>query len=239
MPSSLAASTTASPCGPAARYRGLVDAGAGADSLTLDGDVLELTEAQQLTEASGFETLNVAAGYWSTSGAVGAFDSVTIDEGAALRVNEIEFGGEASSPILTPSVRTNGLLVLNFGADETVSALDDLTIDGTGQLQLVGDAVFTVDTANIAHTGGTIISNGGLVLTGLLQGDVKTEGTGFFELGAGGTEGSFSGNIINDGRFVFNRSDDYDFLGAFSGSGVLDKMGDGALTFMGDYAFRG
>jgi fibronectin-binding autotransporter adhesin len=218
---------------------GLVDAGAGTDSLTLDGDVLELTEAQQLTEASGFETLNVVAGYWSTSGAVGAFDSVTIDEGAALRVNEIEVGGEASSPILTPSVRTNGLLVLNFGADETVSALDDLTIDGTGQLQLVGDAVFTVDTANIAHTGGTIISNGGLVLTGLLQGDVKTEGTGFFELGAGGTEGSFSGNIVNDGRFVFNRSDDYDFLGAFSGSGVLDKMGDGALTFMGDYAFQG
>lgn len=218
---------------------GLVDAGAGSDSLTLDGDVLELTEAQQLTEASGFETLNVVAGYWSTSGAVGAFDSVTIDEGAALRVNEIEVGGEASSPILTPSVRTNGLLVLNFGADETVSALDDLTIDGTGQLQLVGDAVFTVDTANIAHTGGTIISNGGLVLTGLLQGSVKTEGTGFFELGAGGTEGSFSGNIVNDGRFVFNRSGDYDFLGAFSGSGVLDKMGDGALTFMGDYAFQG
>ena len=218
---------------------GRVDAGAGIDSLTLDGDVLELTEAQRLTEASGFETLKVAAGYWSTSGVVGAFDSVTIDEGAALRVNEIDVGGEANSPILTPSVRTNGLLILNFGADETVSALDDLTIDGTGQLQLIGDAIFTVDTANIAHTGGTTISNGGLVLTGLLQGDVKTEGTGFFELGAGGTEGSFSGNIVNDGRFVFNRSGDYDFLGAFSGSGVLDKKGDGALTFMGDYAFQG
>ncbi|WP_338425176.1 autotransporter domain-containing protein [Sphingopyxis kveilinensis] len=218
---------------------GRVDAGAGTDSLSLDGDMLELTDAQRITEVSGFETLSVAAGYWSTSGVVGAFDSVTIDEGAALRVNEVEIGGEASSPILTPAVRTNGLLVLNFGADETVSALDDLTIDGTGQLQLVGDAVFTVDTANIAHTGGTIVSNGGLVLTGLLQGDVKTEGNGFFELGVGGTEGSFSGDIVNDGRFVFNRSDDYDFLGAFSGSGVLDKMGDGALTFMGDYAFQG
>ncbi|AJA09115.1 Putative secreted protein [Sphingopyxis fribergensis] len=218
---------------------GAIDAGAGNDTLTLDGDVLELTEAQQLSAADGFENLDVAAGYWSTSGLVGAFDSVSIDEGAALRVNEIDIGGEGESPILTPAVRTNGLLVLNFGTDETVSALDDLTIDGTGQLQLIGDAVFTVDTANIAHTGGTTISNGGLVLTGLLQGDVKTEGTGYFELGAGGTEGSFAGNIVNDGRFVFNRSDDYDFLGAFSGSGVLDKKGDGALVFMGDYAFQG
>ncbi|MGQ2910125.1 MAG: hypothetical protein ACT6QU_19485, partial [Aliihoeflea sp.] len=43
---------------------GAVDAGGGNDSLTLDGDVLELTEAQQLTEATGFETLDVAAGYW-------------------------------------------------------------------------------------------------------------------------------------------------------------------------------
>lgn len=219
---------------------GLVDAGDGTDTLTLDGDVLELTEAQQLTAANGFEALDVAAGYWSTSGFVGEFGNVTIDEGAALQVNEVDLGEEGtSSPILTPAVRTDGLLVLNFGEDETVSALDDLTIDGAGQLQLIGDAVFTVDTANIAHTGGTIVSNGGLVLTGVLQGDVRTEGDGFFELGAGGTEGSFAGNIVNDGRFVFNRSDDYDFLGDFSGNGVLDKKGDGALTFMGDYAFEG
>ncbi|HWV61458.1 MAG TPA: autotransporter domain-containing protein [Sphingopyxis sp.] len=219
---------------------GVVDAGDGTDTLTLDGDVLELTEAQQLTAANGFEALDVAAGYWSTSGFVGEFGNVTVDAGASLQVNEVDLGEEGtSSPILTSTVRTDGLLVLNFGEDETVSALDDLTIDGAGQLQLIGEAVFTVDTANIAHTGGTIVSNGGLVLTGVLQGDVRTEGDGYFELGAGGTEGSFAGNIVNDGRFVFNRSDDYDFLGDFSGNGVLDKKGDGALTFMGDYAFEG
>jgi fibronectin-binding autotransporter adhesin len=218
---------------------GLVDAGAGTDKLTLDGDILELTEAQQLTAATGFEELRIAAGYWSTSGAVGEFDHVAIDEGAALWVNEVTSGGEAASPILTSSVTTNGLLVLNFGEDDVVSELDALTITGTGKLQLIGEAVFTVDTDTIGHTGGTIISNGGLVLTGLLRGDVVTEGDGYFELGAGGTEGSFEGNIVNDGRFVFNRSDDYDFLGAFSGSGTLDKLGAGTLTFMGDYAFKG
>lgn len=219
---------------------GSVDAGDGDDGLTLDGDILVLTEAQQLTTANGFETLDVAAGYWSTSGLVGAFDSVTIADGSTLQVNEVDLGeAGGTSPIETSVVRTNGLLVLNFGTNEVVSDLDELTIEGTGRLQLIGDAVFTVDTANIAHSGGTIISNGGLKLTGLLQGDVRTEGDGFFELGAGGTEGSFVGNIVNDGRFVFNRSDNYDFLGGFSGSGILDKLGDGTLTFMGDYAFQG
>ncbi|MBK6412442.1 autotransporter domain-containing protein [Sphingopyxis sp.] len=219
---------------------GSVDAGEGEDALTLDGDILELTEAQQLTAADGFEMLDVAAGYWSTSGIVGSFDSVTIAEGSALQVNEVnpgETGG--TSPIETSVVRTNGLLVLNFGTDETVSDLDELMIEGVGQLQLIGDAVFTVDTANVAHSGGTIISNGGLKLTGLLQGDVRTEGNGFFELGAGGAEGSFAGSIVNDGRFIFNRSDNYEFLGGFSGRGILDKLGDGTLTFMGDYAFEG
>src|SRR3546814_1109092 len=92
---------------------------------------LELTEAQQLTAANGFEALDVAAGYWLTSGFVGEFGNVTVGEGASLQVNEVDLGEEGtSSPILTSMVRTDGLLVLNFGEDETVSALDDLPIDG-------------------------------------------------------------------------------------------------------------
>ncbi|MGV2495198.1 autotransporter domain-containing protein [Pelagerythrobacter aerophilus] len=219
---------------------GAVDAGEGIDSLVLDGEVLELTEEQQLGASVGFESLAVASGYWTTTGMVGEFATVTIGEAGSLQVNEVDLGEDGfSSPILTSAVTTNGLLVLNFSEDDLVSELDTLTIDGTGGLELIGEAVFTVDTDTLTYTGGTTISNGGLVLTGTLQGDVTTAGDGFFELGAGGTEGTFSGDIVNDGRFVFNRSDDYDFLGAFSGSGVLDKHGAGVLTFEGDYAFQG
>ena len=219
---------------------GAVDAGDGADSLTLAGDVLELTEAQELGASLGFESLSVASGYWSTTGPVGAFGSVTIAQGGALQVNEVDLGEDGlTSPIATSAVTTNGLLVLNFSENDAVSALDALTIDGTGGVELIGEAVFTVDTDTLAYTGGTTVSNGGMILTGTLAGDVTTAGDGFFQLGAGGTEGAFAGDIVNDGRFVFNRSDDYDFLGAFSGSGVLDKFGAGVLTFMGDYAFEG
>ena len=220
---------------------GVVDAGDGIDSLTLDGDVLELTEAQQIGGAAGFETLEVAKGYWTSTGYVGEFGSVGIAEGAALQVNEVDLGGEdgPSTPIDTGTVSVDGRLVLNFGQDDVVSTLDALSITGSGSLELIGEAVFLVDTDTIAHTGGTTIANGGLVLTGTLQGDVTTEGDGTFTLGAGGTEGNFAGDIVNNGRFVFNRSDDYDFGGAFSGTGTLDKMGAGTLSFLGDYDFDG
>src|SRR3546814_7019030 len=39
--------------------------------------------------------------------------------------------------------------------------------------------------------------------------------------------------------FIFNRSDNYDFLGAFSGTGDFTKMGVGTLTFAGDYSYTG
>ncbi|WP_432769838.1 MAG: autotransporter domain-containing protein [Sphingopyxis sp.] len=219
---------------------GAIDAGDGVDGLTLAGDVLELTTAQQIGGATNFETLDVASGYWSTSGFVGEFDTVTIAEGGALQVNEVDLGEDGrTSPILTSAVTANGLLVLNFSEDDLVSELDALSITGTGGLQLIGEAVFTVDTDTLAYSGGTTVSNGGLILTGTLLGNVTTAGDGFFQLGAGGTEGDFAGDIANDGTFIFNRSDDYDFLGAFSGSGTLVKQGDSILSFLGDYGFTG
>lgn len=220
--------------------QGLVDAGDGFDTLTLDGDILELTEAQQLGGAQGFETLEVAAGYWSTSGFVGEFGGVAINEGAALQVNEFQFGEDLfTTPIFTPAIVNNGLLAVNFDQNDVVSALGGLSVTGTGAVQLLGEAVFLLDTDGFAHTGGTIVSNGGLVLTGSLLGDIRTEGDGFFQLGVGGTEGNFAGNIENNGTFVFNRSDDYDFLGAFSGTGTLVKDGNSILSFLGDYSFAG
>src|SRR3546814_13839775 len=57
--------------------------------------------------------------------------------------------------------------------------------------------------------------------------------------GSDSSEGHFAVDVVNNGRFVFVRSDDYDFSGAFSGTGALDKMGAGVLSFTGDYGFDG
>lgn len=216
---------------------GAIDAGAGNDLLALEGDVLVLSDAQVLGAADNFESLAVRSGYWNTSGFVGAFDTVTIASGASLEVNEGVVEGETSIAVLASAVTNDGTLILDLTEDDIVDPA--LAISGTGNVVLSGEAVLTVTSDTLTYTGGTTVANGGLVLAGSLAGDVTTQGDGFFQLGNGGTEGTFSGDIVNDGRFVFNRSDDYDFEGAFSGSGVLDKYGAGTLTFLGDYSFTG
>ncbi|HEY4545756.1 MAG TPA: autotransporter-associated beta strand repeat-containing protein, partial [Pedomonas sp.] len=218
---------------------GILDAGAGDDLLRLSGTVDAATASQTLTRADGFETLHVASGYWSTEGWVGAFDGVSIDAGATLRVNQANLEDGAWSPIHTNQVVNHGLLVFNIDDVEAFDGAESLVISGAGTVRLDGEAILHVANSNIRHTGGTEIVNGGIVLTGSLAGDVTTSNDGVFVIGDGGTDGIFTGNLINNGQFVFNRTDDYDFLGNFSGSGSFEKRGAGTLTFAGGYNFTG
>lgn len=217
---------------------GTVDGGTGRDSVTLIGSSAQAVAGQTLGRLANFETLAAASGYWSTAGYVGAFESVTIGADAALQVNELP-GTGGDSAIATHNVRNDGLLVLNFASDVLIDAESPLAVTGTGALLLTGTGTVGVDTDTLAHTGGTIVANGALQLTGSMAGDIRTSGNGVFVLGDGGTSGSFTGNLVNDGTFVYARSDSYSFIGDFSGSGLLEKRGAGVLTFAGDYQFVG
>lgn len=217
---------------------GVVDGGAGRDSVTLIGSSAQPVAGQALGRLANFETLAAASGYWSTSGYVGSFESVTIGANAALQVNEVPgTGGDIA--IATQNVRNDGLLVLNFASDVLIDDESSLAVTGTGALLLTGAATVGVDTDTLTHTGGTIVANGALQLTGSMAVDIRTSGNGVFVLGDGGTSGSFTGDLVNDGAFVYARSDSYSFIGDFSGSGRLEKRGAGVLTFAGDYQFVG
>ncbi len=218
---------------------GVIDGGDGLDTVTLRGTSVTATQAQTIAEATNFESLEVAQGYWTAAQAVGAFDQVTIGANGILAVHELVTPAGSDSPIVTGSIVNNGLLVLDFDSTETLTDFDGLAISGAGGVRLEGEGVFHVEGSDLTYTGTTTVANGGLVLTGTLGGGVATSGDGTFTLGDGGTTGDFSGDLVNDGRFVFNRSDDYDFLGAFSGTGDFAKMGAGTLTFAGDYSFTG
>ena len=219
---------------------GSIRAGDGVDSLTLSGSGTATTSSQTLGAMSGFESLTVDSGYWTTSGVVGAFDTVDIREGAALQLtNHVTPSGDVFTSVETSTWNNDGRVVLDFAHDTLVDDEANVHITGSGSLELIGEGIVGLDTDTIAHTGGTTIANGGLVLTGTLLGNVTTGGDGYFQLGYGGTEGTFAGDLLNNGAFVFKRSDDYDFNGAFSGTGMLEKYGAGTLSFMGDYDFTG
>lgn len=94
------------------------------------------------------------------------------------------------------------------------------SITGLGAMDKTGSNALTL-TGSHNYAGGTTIQDGEL------------------HIGNGGTTGSLTGDIVNDGRLVFNRQDDVVFAGAISGSGSLAKAGAGKLTLNGNHAYEG
>ncbi|PTQ78983.1 outer membrane autotransporter protein [Nitrosospira multiformis] len=88
--------------------------------------------------------------------------------------------------------------------------------------------------------GGSLIKTGSaqLTLTNTYFGDTVIS-AGTLQVGNGGTTGSITGNVINNGTLAFNRSDDTSYGGAVSGAGGLTKLGPGRLTLTGENTYIG
>lgn len=217
---------------------GLVDLGAGEDRLVLDvNDDAAEGAVGHVASTINVEGLSVDSGSWVASGTRSAYGLVEVEEGATLTVAE---NADGEMAISTPHVELGGRLNLDLVSDTEAGNLTGLLIEGTGSLHLIGEAtVLVLDASGLQYTGGTFVDNGALVLTDTWDGDVTTSGDGTFQLGNGGTGGDFTGDIVNNGTFVFARSDDYSLTGSFTGTGLTVKDGAGTLTFAGFYGFEG
>ncbi len=216
---------------------GYADLGDGWDHLVVDfNDEAPADAIGQVAATANVEMLSVDSGNWRAEGPTSFYDEVEIEDGTSLTIAQYE----GYSSILANHVDLGGTLNLDFITDTEPGDLTGLLIDGAGSVHLVGGATILVDDASgLQHTGGTFVENGTLLLTDVYDGDVATSGEGTFQLGDGGTTGDFTGDMVNDGTFVFSRSDDYSLLGVFSGNGLLVKNGDGTLSFGGTYDFTG
>ncbi|MBJ2849142.1 autotransporter outer membrane beta-barrel domain-containing protein [Salmonella enterica subsp. enterica serovar Corvallis] len=110
----------------------------------------------------------------------------------------------------TGDVTDNATLELNTGGDF------DNAISGSGQVVKSGDETLTLSGSN-TYTGGTLISGGTLVAS-----NVEALGTG---------------DVTNDAVLELNTGGDFD--NAISGSGKVEKSGDGTLTLSGSNTYRG
>ncbi|EDV2155480.1 autotransporter outer membrane beta-barrel domain-containing protein, partial [Salmonella enterica] len=110
----------------------------------------------------------------------------------------------------TGDVTDNAALMLNTGGDFTNN------IGGTGRVEKSGDDALTLSGSN-TYTGGTLISGGTLVAN-----DVNALGTG---------------DITDNAMLALNTGGDFD--NAISGSGKVEKSGDGTLTLSGSNTYRG
>lgn len=105
--------------------------------------------------------------------------------------------------------------ILTVGADNTDSTFAGV-IAGSGQLNVVGDGVFTLTGAN-TYTGGTTVSSGTLE----------------------GSTSSIQGDIVNNATLVFRQSGGGAYSGVVTGSGDLLKEGSGAVTLSGSIDLSG
>ncbi|HEY3901505.1 MAG TPA: autotransporter-associated beta strand repeat-containing protein [Chthoniobacter sp.] len=165
------------------------------------------------TTVSSSSTVVVAYGTLRNGGGLNLLTSqstsTTVDAGATLSVND--------QSMEVKNLLGAGSVTLGTKA-ATVLTLDTATfsgvISGAGRVEADGEVVLTG--AN-TYTGGTTLFLG-------------TE----IEIGSGGTTGSLSGNVVDNGTLVFNRSNASTYSGAITGSGMLTKNGSGALTLSGN-----
>lgn len=136
-----------------------------------------------------------------------------INQNGTLNIGNNVPGGTTGGTILNLTTLVNNGQI-NFHQSDTNPYLLTQRITGTGSVT-VNNPSTTVLLGNNTYTGGTTVSAGTL------------------QVGANGTTGSITGNIVNNATLVFRRSDTLDYAGSLSGSGIVSWDGGGTLRLLG------
>ncbi|MBV9275684.1 MAG: autotransporter domain-containing protein [Verrucomicrobia bacterium] len=140
----------------------------------------------------------------------------TYTGGTTISAGTLQLGNGGTTGNITGNVINNGTLAFERSDVVTFAGI----ISGTGAVRQIGTGT-TVLTANNTYTGGTTISAGTL------------------QLGSGGTSGSISGSVVDNGILTFDRSDLVTFGGAISGTGAVIKLGGNTLMLAGANTYTG
>ncbi|WP_210203160.1 autotransporter-associated beta strand repeat-containing protein [Bradyrhizobium sp. AC87j1] len=140
----------------------------------------------------------------------------TYSGGTLIAAGTLQIGDGGTAGAITGDVQNNGTLAFNRSDNVVFSG----KVWGSGALAQIGSGT-TVLTASNAYGSGVTISAGTL------------------QVGDGGTSGSLDGDVANNSRLVFNRSDVLIFGGAISGTGSLAQIGSGATVLAGDSTYTG
>ncbi len=150
----------------------------------------------------------------------GTAGTVTADASAgAISVTGMQFATDGYQLTGAPITLADSHSIIRVGdgtgAGANYKATIDSVLTGSGGLDKT-DLGTLILTADNTYTGGTTISDGTL------------------QLGNGGTSGSVTGDIVNNGLLIFNRSDVWTYAGAISGTGAILKSGSGTLNLTGN-----
>jgi fibronectin-binding autotransporter adhesin len=136
--------------------------------------------------------------------------------GTLIGAGTLQIGNGGIIGSITGAVTDNGILAFDRSDSVTFGG----AIGGTGGLVQLGSGT-TILTGTNTYSGGTTITAGTL------------------QLGNGTTTGTISGNVIDNGNFVFDSNPDQTFSGNVTGTGTLSQIGDGTITLTGINTYSG
>ncbi len=119
---------------------------------------------------------------------------------------------------------------------------------GSIQGDVVDNATFAINRSDVYTFGGAISGTGNFLQAGagttILTGTNTFTGSttiaaGMLDLGNGGTSGSLTSNIVDNGLFEVNRSDTYNYAGTISGTGGFIQAGSGDTILSGTNSYTG
>ncbi|MEJ1968776.1 MAG: autotransporter domain-containing protein [Rhizomicrobium sp.] len=140
----------------------------------------------------------------------------TYGGGTTIGGGVLQMGNGGTTGSIAGNVADNGAFAIDRADDlvfaGVISGSGALVKNGAGRLAL---------TANDSYAGGTTIGGGTLVM------------------GNGGTTGAIAGDVVDNGAFAVNRSDDVTFAGAIGGSGSFAKFANDTLILTGNSTYTG
>ncbi len=140
----------------------------------------------------------------------------TYSGGTTITAGVLQIGDGVTSGAIAGNVTDNTTLAYDPSSNVVYSGV----ISGSGALSVLGTGTLALTGAN-TYSGGTTITGGSL------------------DIGNGGTSGSVSGNITDNGLLTFHRSDSVVYAGNISGTGQVHQDGSGTLTLSGINTYSG
>ena len=158
----------------------------------------------------------------------------------------ITFNGGTLNSIASFTLSASRGIFLTSNAIFNVDALTTLTFNGTiagsGSLTKTGLGTLILG-GNNTYTGSTAINTGAITITGSLAdtADVTVASGASYNVNSADTINRIlgSGTVTLGANLSLSSNQNFEFAGAFTGSGSLRKTGSGILTLSGDSSFTG